>query len=208
MRIVVFGANGRSGQALCSQALKRGHGVVAYVRDKAKMADADPQIVVVQGDLEDGNTMREAFNGADAVVLALGTTDRKPNTVLSDGTRRIMAAMEAVDVDRIAAITSMGCGDSKAQVNSWIMRLVIRTFAKEIWADKDRQEAAIKASNLDYLIVRPGGLTNKPATGSWTELHAGEYSKGSQMIPREDVATYILNRLESPQLGREIVGLV
>ena len=208
MRLVVFGANGRSGQALCKEALQRGHEVTAYLRDKTKMADADPRISVVEGTLGKSDAMVEALRGADAAVLALGTVDRKPNTVLSDGTRQIMTSMRVAGVDRIVAITSMGCGDSRSQVNSRIMRFVIKTFAKEIWADKDRQEAAIRASDLDYLIVRPGGLTNSPATGDWTELHTGEYSKGPQRISRADVAAYIVARLENSPLGRDCVALV
>ena len=207
MRIAVFGANGRTGQVLCAEALGRGHEITAYVRDKAKMAVADPRFEVVEGTLDNVGAMARALQGADAVVLALGTTDRKPNTVLSDGTRAIIDAMKTAGVEHLAAITSMGCGDSKSQVNSRIMRLVIKTFAKEIWADKNRQEAAIRASGLDYLIVRPGGLTEKPARGSWTELRTGESYKGSQMIPRADVATYILNRLETPSLGDDTVTL-
>lgn len=208
MRVTIFGANGLSGQQLVQKALERGHEVVAYVRGRESMSECDPRVSIVEGTLDSRQAIEQAVTGSDAVILALGTTDRKPNTVLSDGTRTIVEAMQTAGVKQLAAITSMGCGNSKAQVNSRIMKFVIRTFAKEIWADKDRQEQVIFASDLDYLIVRPGGLTKKPGDGDWTELRDGQFSKGSQMISREDVAAYILQRLENPPLGREAVGLV
>ncbi len=207
IRLTIFGATGKSGRLLCEGALARGHKVTAFVRDPAKLGDLVERVDVVTGSLEDKEAIVRAVVGAQAVVSALGTFERKPNTVLSDGTRQIVRAMEASGAARFVAITSLGCGSSREQVNSGFMRLLIKTLAKEIWADKDRQEEVIRTSSLDYLIVRPGGLSDKPARGSWTELRAGESHKGSQMISRADVATYILDRLAAGELGREEVVL-
>lgn len=207
MKLTIFGATGKTGLLLCDLAVRAGHEVTAYVRDPAKLAQRAGDVTVVEGSLEDETAIRAAVEGRDAVISALGTFDRKPNTVLSEGTRRIIEAMQAAHVARLVAITSLGCGDSRAQVNNWIMRLVIKTIAKEIWADKDRQEKVIRASRLDYLVVRPGGLTDKPQRGTWTELRSGESSKGKQMIPRADVAGYIIKRLEKPALGQDFVVL-
>lgn len=207
MNITIFGATGSTGRLLCKKACERGHRVTAYVRDPSRMDEAHAHLHLVQGTLEDAPAMRQAVTGADVIISALGTVERKPNSILSDGTRAIIAAARECGVGRIAAITSLGCGDSREQVNSLIMRLVIRTFAREIWADKDRQEDAIRGSGLDYLIVRPGGLTNKPARGSWAELREGESSKGSQMISRADVADYILSRTQQPEFGDDCVVL-
>jgi uncharacterized protein YbjT (DUF2867 family) len=207
MRLTIFGATGKTGRLLCEGALAQGCQVTAFARNPAKLDDLADQIEIVAGTLEDVGAIMRAIAGAQAVVSALGTFDRKPNTVLSEGTRQIVRAMEASGVMRLVAITSLGCGSSRTQVNSWVMRLLIKTLAREIWADKDRQEEVIKASSLDYLIVRPGGLTDKPARGSWTVLRPGEKSRGRQMIPRADVAAYILERLVAGELGREEVVL-
>lgn len=203
MRLTIFGATGKTGLSLCEQALAKGFKVTAYVRDPAKLGDLAERLTVVKGSLKDTAALAQAVHGADAVVSALGTFDRKPNTVLSDATRRIIAAMESEGVPRLVAVTSLGCGASKVQVNSRIMRLLIKTVAKEIWGDKDRQEQVIDASGLDFLIVRPGGLTDKPAHGTWTVLREGESQKGKQMIARADVAAFILERLNQGELGRE-----
>lgn len=203
MRLSVFGATGKTGLALCEQALAKGFDVTVCARDPSKLGALSQKVRVVEGTLDDGQAIAETVRGADVVVSALGTVDRKPNTVLSDATGRIIGAMEDEGVARLVAITSLGCGGSRDQVDSWIMRLLIKTLAKEIWADKDRQEEAIMASELDYLIVRPGGLTDKPAAGSWSVLREGETHKGRQMIARADVAGFILASLEKGDLGRE-----
>ena len=207
MQLAILGASGKTGLLVCEQALAKGHEVTAFVRDPAKLGELADRVRVVEGTLEDSEALSSAVRGADAVVSALGTVDRNPNTVLSDGTRRLVRAMEDEGVMRLAAITSLGCGASRDQVNSRLMRFVIKTVAKEIWADKDRQEEAIMASPLDYLIVRPGGLTDKPARGSWTEMREGESGKGRQMIARADVAAFILEKLESGELGREALTI-
>lgn len=205
MHLTVFGATGKTGFLLCEQALAKGHEVTAYARDPGKLGGLESRVRLIKGFLDDTAAIGEAVRGADAVISALGTVDRKPNTVLSDATRRILKAMEEEGVTRFAAITSLGCGASRGQVNSRIMRFLIKTLAKEIWADKDRQEEAIMESSLDYLIVRPGGLTDKPARGMWTEMREGESGKGRQMIARADMADYILQRLERGEFGRDAV---
>ncbi|MEM7688787.1 MAG: NAD(P)H-binding protein [Pseudomonadota bacterium] len=207
MQMTIFGATGKTGLLLCEKAREHGHDVTAYVRDPAKLGSLADGIQVLRGALDETDALARAVDGSDVVVSALGTFDRKPNTILSDAMQRIIGAMEEQGVARLVAITSLGCGASRDQVNSRLMRLAIRTLAKEIWADKDRQEEAICASELDYLIVRPGGLTDKPARGSWTVLREGEAYKGRQMIARADVADYILTKIARGDLGREAVAL-
>lgn len=207
MRITIFGSTGKTGLELCKQAHAKGYQVTAYARSVARLGDLAERVRVVQGELNDAAAIGRAVEGADAVVSALGTVDRKPNTVLSAATRRIIEAMQAQGIARLVAITSLGCGASRDQVDSLIMRLLINTLAKEIWADKDRQEDVIRNSLLDYLIVRPGGLTDNPARGHWTVLREGERHKGRQMIPRADVAAFILEKLEAGDLGREALAL-
>jgi uncharacterized protein YbjT (DUF2867 family) len=208
MRIAVFGSSGRTGRLLCEGAIARGHAVTAHLRDAGKLDDLADRVDLVAGELSDEAGIARALEGCDVAVSALGTFDRKANTVLSDGTKAILAAMERCGARHFAAVTSLGCGDSYAQVNSRVMKFVIRTVAREIWADKDRQEEAIMRSGLDYLIVRPGGLTDGEPRGSWTELRGGQRSKGRQMIARADVADYILSRCEKLPFGKDTVMLV
>ena len=208
MNIALFGATGRSGRAIISAAQAAGHSVVAHVREGSELKASGASVTIVQGSLNDPATLDHMLAGCDCAISAMGTTDRKANTILSDATCHVIAGLERAGINRLVCITSMGCGDSKAQVRSMIMRLVIRTVAKEIWADKDRQEQAIAASALDYLLVRPGGLTDKPASGDFLVLTPEQRPGKGQMLSRHDVAQFCLAEAVAPTRHREAVTLL
>ncbi|MEL7029344.1 MAG: NAD(P)-binding oxidoreductase, partial [Pseudomonadota bacterium] len=154
MKICVFGASGRTGRAVLELAGAAGHVATAVARSPEKLADAGAP--VVQASLDDADALRRAVRGQDAVISTLGTVDRKQNTVLSEGTRAIIEAMKAEDVRRFVVVTSLGCRESVKLIRSFIFReLIVKRLAKQIWADKNRQEEVIEASGLDYTIVRP-----------------------------------------------------
>lgn len=163
MKIALFGATGGTGRLVLAQALAAGHSVSALARDPSKLA-ADPALRVVEGHMADPAAIASVLDGADAAIVALGTTNRKANTELSDATRLILAAMAQAGVTRSAWVTSIGCGDSLPRLKRFIFReLIVKRLAKEIWADKNRQEALIQASPGQWTIVRPGGLRDEPA---------------------------------------------
>merc|ERR1719253_2051260 len=104
-------------------------------------------------------------NDIDGVVVALGgKTSDVGDTMLTDGTNNVMAAMKAKGVKRISVVTSIGAGDSKDQA-PFAFKLLMMTVMKKIFTDKNNQEAAVAASGLEYCLVRPGGLTVDPPTG-------------------------------------------
>ncbi len=208
MRITIFGASGRTGRALIETALAQGHTLTAHLRSEASGEGLPAGVRKVIGAIDDPAMLADALDQADAAISALGTTIRKPNTVLSDLTRAIVTAMQGAAVPRMVCITSLGVGDSYPQVAGLFMRTLIKTLGKEIWADKGRQEEVIAASALDYLIVRPGGLTNKPGTGKWRAKDAGVAVKGTQMIPRADVAAFCLSECTAPSLHRARITLL
>ncbi len=209
MKLAIFGASGRTGRLLVKGALARGWQANAFVRDGSAFdGDATPGLTVVTGTLDQPDAIARCAAGTDCVVSALGTTTMRKNSVLSDGTARIVQAMRAQDVKRLAVITSLGCGDSRGAVNSLAMRVLIATIGRQIWADKDRQEQVVRASGLDTLIVRPGGLSDDAATGKWRELRGDERMTGRQMIARADVAAYVLARIAQGALGGDCVTLV
>ena len=208
MKIALFGATGKTGREIIAAARAAGHTISAHARDGAKLADAGEGVTVFAGALDDSSLLDRMLEGCDAAISAMGTVDRKPNMVLSDATRRIVAAMEGRGLSRFVCVTSLGCGESKAQVRSLVMRLVIATVAKQIWADKDRQEAVVRGSALDYLLVRPGGLSDKPTTGNFRVLAAHEPAGRGQMITRADVAAFCLAEATRPSYHRDAVTLL
>ena len=106
----------------------------------------------------------------DGVIVALGgKTSDVGDTMLTDGTNNIMAAMKDKGVKRIAVVTSIGAGNSKDQA-PFAFKILMMTVMKKIFTDKNNQEKAVEESGLEYCIVRPGGLTVDAPTGVLTSL--------------------------------------
>ena len=195
MRILVVGATGETGQQIVEQSLAQGHNVTALVRQPDRFDMQHPSLQVVKGDVLDPASL-DAVQGQDAVISSLGTKKIgfEPVTLLSEGTKNLLQAMERHSVKRLVCITGIGAGDSKGHGGLLYDKLILPLILKRIYDDKDRQEAEIRQSNLDWTIVRPGGLTNDLAKGKYrvltdlTGITAGK-------ISRADVATFILQEL-------------
>jgi putative NADH-flavin reductase len=190
MNIALFGATGGTGRQVLDQALAQGHLVSALVRDPAKLAERKGLTLVV-GDVLDRDATTRCIQGTDAVICVLGSHgSREPIEAL--GTQSILDAMRDTGVRRLIAVTSLGVGDSRAQIN-WAFRLIMDLTLKPIMMAKEEQERLIKASGLDWTIVRPGGLTDGPRTGAY-RFGRDRSIKGGR-ISRADVAEFVLRQL-------------
>ena len=203
MRILVLGATGATGRLIVSKAVANGHTVVALVRSKAKAADFGGA-ELVEGDARDTAALTRAITGVDGVVSSLGTamSPFREVTLLSTATRALVGVMEQHNVRRLVCITGMGAGDSRGHGGFLYDRLILPLLLRNVYEDKDRQEAAIRASKLDWTIVRPTVLNDKPAQGgikALTELsgvHGGT-------IARSDVADFVVQQLTSDEWLRK-----
>ncbi|MCS6819322.1 MAG: NAD(P)H-binding protein, partial [Chitinophagales bacterium] len=109
MKIVVFGASGRSGRKIAEQALQKGWHVKAYVRNKAKLPIEHAHLSFIEGDVYEDEKVFAAVEGVDAVVSALGQSDISGEVnLMSDGMKRILPAMQRHNVKRVIAIGGMG----------------------------------------------------------------------------------------------------
>lgn len=136
----------------------------------------------------------------DGVIIALGgKTSDVGDTMLTDGTKNVIAAMKERGVRRLAVVTSIGAGDSKDQA-PFFFRILMATVMSKIFKDKNEQEKVVKESGLEYCIVRPGGLTVDPPTGI---INVIDGEAGS--ISRADVAQFCLDAIKTkdfPYLGK------
>ncbi|WP_315724319.1 MULTISPECIES: SDR family oxidoreductase [unclassified Bradyrhizobium] len=193
--ILVLGATGGTGRLIVRDALARGHHVSALVRSPEKAGDLQGAQLIV-GDARDEATLRKALKGQDAVISSLGTSlsPFKEVTTLSTSTRALVEAMKAEGVARLVAITGIGAGDSKGHGGFVYDRLILPLLLRNVYADKDRQEAIIRDSGLDWVIVRPAMLNDKPggrAVRALTDLagfHGGT-------IARADVARFVVDQV-------------
>lgn len=192
MQLTIFGATGGTGRQLVEQALAAGHAVTALVRDPAKLTLQNPNLNVMEGNVLQPADVTKAIAGAAAVIVSLGNTSNNPDLSVSNGTQQIVQAMQSQGVRRLIIVSSLGVGDSKNQV-PFLFKLIMWTFLRKAIRDKEEQERIVRASGLDWTIVRPGGLTDGPRTGQYKfgtdpTIRAGQ-------VARADVAEFVLKQL-------------
>jgi len=193
MKLVVFGATGGNGKYIVEQALAAGHDVTAVARQPAKITIQHKRLRVVQGDVMQAASIKPALEGQDAVISTLGAPDRAPTTVYSQGIANIMQAMQAHHIRRLLCISASGL-DPANLFQKVIAKRLLWTFLKESYTDLVRMETLVKASSLDWTIVRPPRLTNGPRTGQYQIMLNKQLSHGS-VLSRADVADYIVTHL-------------
>ena len=195
-RVLVIGATGGTGRQLVQQALDQGHQVTAFVRNPSKLQIEHANLRVVKGDVLDYISVESAMRGQSAVLCALGHKRFfYPNKIQSNGMRNILRAMKACDVPRLICETALGIGNSVGRLGLphtfFILPLILPFY---MW-DKLRQEQLIAASDRDWVIVRPGVLTNGDARGSYRHgPKVGSYLWPVK-ISRADVAGFMLKQL-------------
>ncbi|MFP7834143.1 NAD(P)H-binding protein [Marisediminicola sp. LYQ134] len=191
MRIVIAGGHGKIALLLSSILATDGHHPVGLIRNAAHAAEvratgAEP--VVLDLESSDVDSVSTALAGADAVVFAAGAgansgAERKL-TVDRDGAILLGAAAVAADVRRYVVVSAIGTDDFDADSDD-VMQVYLRA--------KSEADAAVRALDLDWTIVRPGGLTDDDGTG---RVEVGEtVERGT--IPRADVAAVIAHVLTS-----------
>lgn len=191
MKIALFGATGGTGAQVLQQALASGHVVHALVRNPAKVSQTHENLILFPGDVRQQEPVNACVAGCDAVVCSLGTPQGE-EPVEAEGTRVILQAMHDHGVRRLVVVTSIGVGDSKDQV-PFFFKMLMKTALRKVMAVKEEQERLVRESSLDWIIVRPGGLTNGPATGNYNS--GLDKSIVAGQVSRADVAEFVLRQL-------------
>ncbi|MGM0897384.1 MAG: SDR family oxidoreductase [Bacillota bacterium] len=200
MKTLVIGANGKIGQHLVRLlADKPQHTVKAMIRKSEQRPFFDElgaEVVVasLEGTVDE---LQQAMDGCDAVVFTAGsgasTGADKTMTVDLDGAAKAVEAAERVGIERFIMVSAIHADDR----SHWTKEMTPYYIAK-YHADR-----ILQSSSLDYTIIRPGLLTDDPATGKIAA--AGKLDVGS--IPREDVAAVIAACLESAELEDKVFEL-
>jgi putative NADH-flavin reductase len=202
MKIAIFGASGRTGILTVYQALDKGHQVTAFARKSSSVTIQHKNLQVVQGDIGEYDKVKQAVEGQDVIISALGVETRKPTTVLSEGTRNILRAMEECKVSRFICMSSAGILGNDAGI--LFGKIIIPFFLKQVFLDKVRQMKIIQENNVDWVIIRPAGLTDAPKTGKY-KITMG--SPVSRRIPRADVADFMLKLMTDKQYDHQMPAI-
>jgi uncharacterized protein YbjT (DUF2867 family) len=213
LKVIVFGATGRVGRAVALTLLTKGHQVTAFARDASKLPERE-EISVIVGDATDAEAVKRAVVGHDAVVVALGDSRNPfalalgmkritPPNICEVGTSNVIAAADAASIKRLVCVTSYGVGDTRELLPPAHERIFRWLRLSEQMEDKERQEKLVKASDLDWTLVQPVGLTDGAATGRWLVSTTGQRRK--RTISRIDLAAVIVDILAGARNLRETV---
>ncbi|MFI0349690.1 NAD(P)-dependent oxidoreductase [Actinomadura sp. 9N407] len=210
MRLTVFGATGGTGVEIVRQALGAGHEVTAVVRDPSRLpAELRERADVVQADVLDPTAIEAAVKGRDAVLSALGPRGKGPTTICADGIRSIAAACEAAGARRILMVSASGlaadAGDGP--LTRYVAKpLIVQRLLRHAFADMRDAEARLGGSGLDWTIVRPPRLLDKPGKGTYRKATDLNVRRGFH-IPRADLATALLDLVGDRASVRHIVSV-
>ncbi|MEO3888430.1 NAD(P)H-binding protein [Nonomuraea sp. B5E05] len=211
MRTTVFGANGLTGRLLTGQALAAGHQVAAVTRQPDSFPLHHDRLEVVGADVLDPEAVDAAVADRDAVLSTLGVpAGKEPINTYSRGVANIIAAMKRHRVRRLAVVSSSGVdprpySDGGFLFNRVLLPYVTRVLGKTLYDDMRRMETLVRASDLDWTIVRPSGLYHLPSVTDYTlvEGHAD-----GRFTARVDLAAGILALLDDDRHVRTTVSVI
>jgi len=207
MKVLVIGGTRGTGREVVAAAHAAGHELTLLARNAERISLPVTGVRIVVGDAGDADDLERAVAGQDAVVWTVGVgPTRRPVHLFSRSTQFLLAAMAKHRVRRLVCVTGIGAGDSRGHGGFLYDRIVQPLFLQTVYEDKDRQEAMLRGSDLDWTIVRPGTLTNGPATGlarALTDLSGVTAGK----VSRADVAAFIVEHLQTGEFRRTAVLL-
>ena len=210
MKILVIGASQGTGALAVQAALDKGHAVTAFARSPQKLAIDHPQLTRHVGDFHDPASVSGAVPGHDAVIVTASATSfktlRNDPTYFSRGTRPTIDAMEKSGVKRLVVLSALGVGDSRPLFPALLRPFLIGFLLKTPYVDHERQEQMVRASNLDWVIARPGKLYDGPAKGK-VQKSADPTVKVPTSISRGDVAAFLVEACETDTWVRKNVQL-
>jgi uncharacterized protein YbjT (DUF2867 family) len=165
MKLALFGATGLTGGRVVTQALEQGHEVVALVRDPRRLSLQHPRLAVLAGNPTQLADVEGCLQGADVVIHCLGLGgkgDGQPTTLISDAVKAALDAMVKHGVPRIVCMSNVGAGGSGTWFANRVVIPLFLPWLSPIIDDKDRMEAALRASSVEWVSVRLPNIVEGP----------------------------------------------
>jgi uncharacterized protein YbjT (DUF2867 family) len=190
LNVLILGASQRTGLEVARLLTQRGDHVRAFVRPTSDRTGLDAcGVEYAVGDAVDAASVDAAVGAAptDVLVCTIGGARGEPRPDV-DGVRNLIAAAVAHKVSRLLLVTAVGAGDSRAALSDHAWK-----FLGPVIELKTQAEALLTASELDWTILRPGGMGSGPATGTAikTEDHTA-----MGMIQRADLAALVVDCID------------
>jgi uncharacterized protein YbjT (DUF2867 family) len=220
MKLTIFAATGGIGRQLVAQAVAAGHDVTAVVRDPKKLSTTAVRAVVADLTAPAPTTLQSAVGGADAVLSGVGPRSKSEDGIASRGTRAIVQAMQATGSGRLVVVSAALVGSVPSPGrpqppthdpgDGFLMRHLLSPMATAMQrkhiADLAVMEDAVRDSGLDWTIVRPPQLSDKPLTVTYRIAHGRNLRRGLH-ISRASVAHLMLRTIDQPESIGQVIGI-
>lgn len=206
MKLVVLGATGGTGLEIVRQAIQRGHSVTAFVRSPERLKEFGDRITIAQGDLLNSAELESVIRGHEAVVSGFGPRvpiAKADANLLQQFSAALTRAMVHAGVRRVVVESVAFLFRDSIMPPTYILG---RLFFPGIVADSAAMEEVFQKSGLDWTIVRPPQLTDKPYAGHY-RVREGHLPWFGFKISRADVADFMVKAVEDRSSIRKIVGV-
>jgi putative NADH-flavin reductase len=214
MKILLFGATGRTGKLILQKALKDGHEVTAIVRDPSKLKGLDANII--KGTPYDKQTVKKAIDNCDVVISTLNVSRvsdspwsklRLPKDMISRSIQNALEAMRENEVKRIIVMGVLGASESWSKM-PFLFRLVVSSGnLKYAFNDHTRQEELLAKSDRDWTVIRLPMLTEEDGKKETLVKKLNDDTKLNRKINRDSVARFILNILKDNNYYKSTVAI-
>lgn len=207
MKVIVFGATGTIGRLAVQKMLEDGHNVTAFARSPGKIGIDHPNLALHAGDATKELNVAAAIKGHESVVITLGSGTSRKSVIRSVGTLNVIRGMQAHGVDRLICQSTLGAHESWGNLNFFWKRIMFGMLIRPIFKDHELQESMVRASGLNWTIVRPGAFTDGPETGAYRENFAPSDRNLTLKITRADIAGFLSGQLSDLRYAHRAVGI-
>jgi putative NADH-flavin reductase len=206
MKLVVLGATGGTGLEIVRQAIEHGHSVTAFVRSPDRLKPFRDRITVKQGDLLNGAELERVIRGHDAVLSGFGPripVSKTDANLLQQFAVALTSAMVHAGVRRVVVESVAFLFRDSIVPPAYLLG---RLLFPGIVADASAMERVFGASELDWTMVRPPRLTDKPYTGKY-RVREAHLPRFGFKIARADAADFMIKVVENRSSIGKIVGV-
>ena len=205
MKVIVLGATGTVGKLAVERMLKDGHEVTAFARHPERLDIHNPNLSLAAGDAISEADVAGAIERQDAVVITLGAGMSRKSRIRSQGTMNVIRGMQRHGVRRLICQSTLGAHESWSNLNFFWKRIMFGFLLKPVFKDHELQEQLVRASGLDWTIVRPSAFTDEPAKGGYVEDVRPGDRKLALKMPRADIADFLSRQIaDTRYLGRAV----
>ena len=206
--VVVIGANGGIGKQVVLAALGAGHSVTAILRTPANLEIVHPNLRVVHGDVLKPGSLDEHLVNKDVVISAIGSTSLKKTTLYSEGIKNLINAIPKAQIRHAFFISASGLeiNPTHSLIVRFLTKYVLQTLLRNMYADLWKMERIVKASAINWTIIRPPKLINSPAKTEY-RTEVGQQVENGLEISRADVAHFIVNNLANDAIIKRTVEI-